>query len=125
MSIIPTIYHNPRCSKSREALALLKSKGFKPKVIEYLKNPPTFAELKDIRQMLNVPVRDMLRKKESEYKDFGLDNPKLSDDQILQIAAKHPILLERPIVLVNNQAVIARPVDLIEMMLKSSKQEDL
>ncbi len=113
-----TIYHNPRCSKSREALTFLTDHGFLPKVIEYLKTPPTTADLKRLHNMLNIPVRDMLRKKEEVYKEFKLDDPKLSDDQIFKIVTKHPILLERPIVIFNHKAAIIRPLEVIHQLMK-------
>ena len=107
----PTLYHNPRCSKSREALAFLKEKGFDPQIIEYLKTPPTDLELKNIVRLLGIPVRELLRKKEVEYKTHGLDNPNLTDDQIVKMIVKYPVLLERPIVVINKKAVIARSLE--------------
>jgi arsenate reductase len=105
----PSLYHNPRCTKSREALALLQEKGYDPLIIEYLKTPPTVAQLKKLINMLELPVRDILRKTEVEYKEFGLNSDNISDAKILQLIHEHPILLQRPIVIINNRAMIARP----------------
>lgn len=104
-----TIYHNPRCSKSRQTLALLRDKGFEPEVIEYLKTPPGKKELKDILEKLGLSPRQLLRKNEAAYQDMQLDDAGLSDDQLMDAMIEHPVLIERPIVLANNQAVIGRP----------------
>lgn len=115
MSHIPcTIYHNPRCSKSREALELLKQSGIELTVIEYLKTPPSVKELQKIVQLLNVPATDMLRKKETEYKALGLGNKNITQDAMLSAVAENPILLERPIVVMGGRAIIARPPSLLE-----------
>lgn len=104
-----SIYHNPRCSKSRQALALLEERNIKPTVIEYLKTPPSKSELKHVLNMLNLEARDLLRKKESEYTELGLDNPALDEDQIIDMMIQHPKLIERPIVISDKGAVIGRP----------------
>lgn len=109
----PIIYHNPRCSKSREALALLVSRGFTPQIIEYLKTPMTIEELFELTRMLKFSARDILRKKEPEYKALGLENPLLSDQEIILQIIKHPTLLERPIIIYNKRAVIGRPTEAI------------
>lgn len=104
-----TIYHNPRCSKSRATLALLTERGIEPEVIEYLKTPPSPGTLRQILGMLNLGPRELMRKKESVYKEAGLDNEALSDDELIDAMITHPILIERPIVLANNKAAIGRP----------------
>jgi len=104
-----TIYHNPRCAKSRATLKLLEDRGLKPRVIEYLKTPLSAAELKKLTAMLGIAPRALLRTKEAEYKQAGLDKPGLSDAQILQAMVKHPILIERPIVVANKKAALGRP----------------
>ena len=104
-----SIYHNPRCSKSRQTMALIEEKNIKPTVIEYLKTPPSKSEMKQILKLLNLEARDLLRKKEIEYTELGLDNPALKEDQIIDIMIKHPKLIERPIVISDNGAVIGRP----------------
>ena len=104
-----TIYHNPRCSKSRETLAMLESRGFIPRVIEYLLNPPDTKTLTAIVKKLRVPARKLLRTKEAAYLENGLDNEKLTDVQIIAAIVNNPILMERPIVLANDKAAIGRP----------------
>jgi len=103
------IYHNPRCSKSRETLALLQDKGIEPEIIEYLKDTPSDAELKSVLEKLGIGARDLLRKKEAEYKEAGLDDESLSDDQIIAAMIEHPKLIERPIVINGKEARIGRP----------------
>lgn len=103
------ILHNPRCSKSRQTLALLEEKGIEPEIIKYLDTPPTATELKDILQKLNISARDLLRKGEDDYKDLNLADPTLSDDQLIQAMVSHPKLIERPIVIKDGQAKIGRP----------------
>ncbi len=105
------IYHNPRCSHSRQTLALLESLGYQPKVIEYLQTPPSVTELKQILKMLGMKPRDLMRQKESEYKSLGLDDHNLSESALLQTLHEHPILIERPIVIIDKQACIARPAE--------------
>lgn len=104
-----TIYHNPRCSKSRQTLQLLEENNIKPLIVEYLKSPPSRSELKRILKMLNIKPRDLLRTKEPEYKAQGLDNNTLTDEQIIDIMLAHPKLMERPIVVKDNKAVLGRP----------------
>jgi len=104
-----TIYHNPRCSKSRQTLQLLEDNKVKPMIVEYLKTPPSKSELKRILKMLNVKPRDLLRKKEEEYKAQGLDNSSLTDEQIIDIMLAHPKLIERPIVVKGDKAALGRP----------------
>lgn len=104
-----TIYHNPRCSKSRETLALLHDQGIKPVVIEYLQDPPDTKTLKTILGKLGIPARKLLRTKETAYLENGLDDEKLSEDQLIAAIVKDPILMERPIVLANGKAAIGRP----------------
>ena len=104
-----TIYHNPRCSKSRETLALLQGQGIKPVVIEYLQDPPDTKTLKTILGKLGIPARKLLRTKETAYLENGLDDEKLSEDQLIAAIVKDPILMERPIVLANGKAAIGRP----------------
>jgi arsenate reductase len=103
------IYHNPRCSKSRETLQILKHNNFTPTVIEYLDEPPTRQELKVIIEMLGVSARDLLRTGEQIYQDAELDNGALSEDEIIAAICAHPILLQRPIVVSGERAVIGRP----------------
>ncbi len=104
-----TIYHNPRCSKSRKTLELLQENNVSPTVVEYLKTPPTAEKLKEILAQLALPPRDLMRKKEDEYSENGLDESSLSDDQLIDYMVKYPILIERPIVIANGKAAIGRP----------------
>jgi arsenate reductase len=104
-----TIYHNPHCSKSRAALALLEEHGIKPAVVRYLETPPSVAELARIAALLDVSPRQMIRTGEQEYRDNGLDDPGLADDQLLQAMHDHPRLIERPIVVTGSAARIGRP----------------
>lgn len=114
-----TIYHNPRCAKSREALKLLKSRGIEPRVVEYLKTPPTRAELEQLLALLKLEPRALLRTKEAEYKQAGLDDPKLTKGAILAAIAKYPKLLERPIVVVGNKkAALGRSPENVLKILK-------
>lgn len=112
-----TIYHNPRCSKSRKALALLEATGEPVTIIRYLETPPDSTMLKTLIRQLNLPVRALLRSKEEEYETLGLANPALTDADIINLLAKHPRLLERPIVVNNNRALIARPPERLKELL--------
>ena len=105
----PTIYHNPKCSKSRQTLVLLSEKGITPHIIEYLKNPPTAEKLKEILSQLGIEPRDLMRKKEDTYAELGLANPSLSDKDLIDFMVEHPILIERPIVVANGKAALGRP----------------
>ena len=102
-----TIYHNPRCSKSRQTLGLLQEKGIEPKIVEYLADPPNAAELKRVLGLLGKSPRDILRKKEA--KDAGLDDPTLSDDDLIESMIANPVVIERPIVVTGNKAALGRP----------------
>jgi arsenate reductase len=104
-----TIYHNPQCSKSRQTLELLEGRGITPEVIEYIKSPPTADELREIIALLGFAPRDLMRKKEDVYAECGLDNPSLTDAELVCCMVEHPILIERPIVLANGKAAIGRP----------------
>lgn len=104
-----TIYHNPRCSKSRQTLELLQSRGIEPEIIEYLKTPPSKSRLKEILKLLGMEPRDLMRKNEDEYKKAKLDNTKLGKDDLIAAMVKYPILIERPIVLANGKAAVGRP----------------
>ena len=103
------IYHNPRCSNSRQTLALLEEKGIKPEIVEYLKTPPSQEELSDILNMLGMAPRDLMRRKEAPYKEQGLDDPAKSDDALIAAMHDTPVLIERPIVVANGKAAIGRP----------------
>lgn len=104
-----TIYHNPRCSKSRQTLALLEKNNVKPIVIEYLKNPPTHQQLDSILRGLQMQPRDLMRKGETEYKDQNLANDSLSRNQLIEAMINTPKLIERPIVVAGDEIVVGRP----------------
>lgn len=103
------IYHNPRCSKSRATLALLEDNNVNTQIIRYLETPPSPQTLKKITKMLSLSPRDLIRTGETEYKKFGMDNQDLSDDQLLQLMSANSKVIERPIVIYNDRAVIGRP----------------
>jgi len=103
------IYHNPRCSKSRNTLAILDEKGVNYDVIQYLDTPPNKAELKELLNELGIPARELLRTGEAEYKELNLKNENLSEDEIIDAMINHPKLIERPIVRTEKGTVIGRP----------------
>lgn len=104
-----TLYHNPRCSKSRSALELLEARGLAPTVVRYLETPPDAATLKDLLGKLGIGARQLLRSGEDEYKSLELANPALSDAQLIEAMVKHPKLIERPILVAGDKAAIGRP----------------
>lgn len=104
-----TIYHNPRCSKSRQTLALLEEQGAQPNIIKYLETPPSAAQLQEILTLLTLTPRQLMRSKEAEYKSLGLDNETLSNAELIAAMIATPKLIERPIVLANGKAAIGRP----------------
>ena len=103
------MYHNPKCSKSRETLSLLMEKGIEPEIIEYLKTPPDAEELKAILAMLDKSPRELMRTKESVYKEKNLDDGSLDNTALISAMVTDPILIERPIVIANDKAAIGRP----------------
>ena len=104
------IYHNPRCSKSRQALELLKSKNINPEIILYLENPISTKDVEDILKILKISAREIMRKKESEFKEMGLSDINISEKDLIEAIVKVPKLLERPIVINGNKAAIGRPL---------------
>ena len=117
MSESVTIYHNPRCSKSRGSVALLRDNGIEPTVIEYLESPPDAATLERILQQLTMEPRDLMRKGEKEYKALGLDDPALDRAALIRAMVDNPVLIERPIVVKGERAVIGRPPErLLELL---------
>lgn len=107
------IYHNPRCSKSRQTLALLEQRNVKPQVVEYLKTPPSIDELSEIVEQLGISARQLLRKGEAEYKDLNLADESLTEQQLIQAMCEHPKLIERPIVIYNGKAKLGRPPEAV------------
>lgn len=104
-----TIYHNPRCSKSRQTLELLQQRGVEPAIVLYLEHPPTKKLLRELLTKLNIGARDLIRRGEEEYKALELSNPTLSDDDLLAAMVAHPKLIERPIVVKGERARLGRP----------------
>lgn len=112
-----TIWHNPRCSKSREALRLLEERGETPEIVKYLDETPDAATLKATLVMLGIGPRDLLRTKETEYQELGLDDTSLTDDAIIEMMVSHPKLIERPVVIKEGKAVIGRPPEKVIELL--------
>jgi arsenate reductase (glutaredoxin) len=104
-----TIYHNPRCSKSRQTLALLEEHNISPDVILYLDTPPSATVLQQLLSKLGISARELLRKGEDAYKDNNLKNPELTEQQLIDAMIAHPKLIERPIVVKGDKAVLGRP----------------
>lgn len=111
------LYHNPRCSKSRGALELLRDRGVSPLVVAYLETPPGAAELHALVAMLGIPARGLLRAGEPEYAELGLADPALTDDQLIAAMATHPRLIERPVFVHGGRAVIGRPPERVLELL--------
>ncbi|OWY37398.1 arsenate reductase (glutaredoxin) [Xenophilus sp. AP218F] len=111
------LYHNPRCSKSRAALALLQEAGAEVEVIEYLKQPPSAAELDQLLQLLDMEPRELMRQKEDEYGELYLDDITLERDHLIRAMVDNPILIERPIAVRGRQAVVGRPPERVLELL--------
>jgi len=108
-----TIYHNPRCSKSRQALELLRQRGIEPEIVLYLETPPNAATLQELLGKLGLGARQLLRKGEPEYREAGLDDLSLDDAAIVAAMVRHPRLIERPIVVAGARAALGRPPELV------------
>ncbi|EJC65569.1 arsenate reductase (glutaredoxin) [Alcaligenes ammonioxydans] len=111
------IYHNPRCSTSRNALVLMREKGREPEIIEYLKTPLSRSELKALIAATGLTVREAMRSKEAIYSELNLDNPDLSDEELLAALEANPILLNRPIVVTEKGTRLARPLEVVQEIL--------
>lgn len=107
------IYHNPRCSKSRQTMDILVGKGIQPDVVEYLNTPPSRSELVEILDMLGLEPRQLIRKGEAEYKENNLADESLTRDQLIDAMVKYPKLIERPIVISNGKAALGRPPETV------------
>ncbi|MBB5517677.1 arsenate reductase (glutaredoxin) [Amphiplicatus metriothermophilus] len=112
-----TIWHNPRCSKSRATLALLQERGLSPRVVDYLKDPPSAATLKKVLAVMGKGPRDLIRKGEAAYAALGLDDPALSDAALVKAMVENPILIERPVVLNGDRAALGRPPEAVLAIL--------
>lgn len=123
-----TIYHNPACGTSRNTLAMIQQSGTEPVVIEYLKTPPSRDKLKELIAAMDVPVRALLREKGTPYKELGLDDPKWTDDQLLDFMIAHPILINRPVVVTPKGTRLCRPseavIDLLDNPVGRFVKED-
>jgi len=123
-----TIYHNPACGTSRNTLAMIRQSGIEPAVIEYLRTPPSREKLKELIAAMNIPVRGLLREKGTPYKELGLDDPKWSDDELLDLMMAHPILINRPIVVSAKGVRLCRPseavIDLLDNPVGRFVKED-
>ncbi|WP_424362214.1 arsenate reductase (glutaredoxin) [Methylocystis parvus] len=118
----PVIYHNPACGTSRKVLAALGEAGYEPEVVEYLKNPPDRKTLQGILARMGKNVRDILRKRGTPYEELGLDNPALTDEQIFDAIEKHPILIERPIVVMGEKAALCRPAEEVAALMEQARK---
>ncbi len=108
-----TIYHNPACGTSRNTLALIRNAGIEPHVIEYLKNPPSRAELSDLIVRAGMTPRELLREKGTPYAELGLDDKALTDDQLIDAMMAHPILINRPLVVTSMGVKLCRPSEIV------------
>src|ERR1700748_3214288 len=108
-----TIYHNPACGTSRNALAMIRQSGETPRIIEYLKNPPAPAQLIELTRAMGIPVRARLREKGAPYAELGLGDPRWSDDQLIDFMLAHPILINRPIVQTPKGVKLCRPSETV------------
>lgn len=118
-----TIYHNPKCSTSRNALEMIRASGEEPRIVEYLKNPPSRDELKAIAKATGEPLRVLVRTKQPEYLEQGLDNPALTDDQLIDAMLATPVLINRPIVVSPLGARLGRPVEkVLEILPDASRR---
>ncbi len=116
-----TIYHNPNCGTSRNTLAMIRQSGEEPTVIEYVKTPPSRARLKELIAAMGISVRALLREKGTPFKELGLDDPKWSDEDLLDFMMKHPILINRPIVVTPKGVKLCRPSEAVLDILPNSK----
>lgn len=117
-----TIYHNPACGTSRNVLGLIRNSGEEPQVIEYLKTPPSRSELLDLIGRMGIPVRDLLRRKGTPFDELKLDDPALTDDQLIDAMMAHPILINRPIVVTPLGVKLCRPSEAVLDILPSSQR---
>jgi arsenate reductase len=112
-----TIWHNPKCATSRKVLEMIREKGAEPHIVEYVKTPPSAAEIKAALKEMGLKPRELLRRKGTPYDELGLDDPKLSDTALISAMAEHPILIERPVVMSRKGARLCRPPERLEEIL--------
>ena len=118
-----SLYHNRDCSKSRAALALLEKNGVSPEIIYYLETPPSIEDLQSLLEKLGLPLHGIIRRSEGDFKELGLDDGTLSEEIVLDLLQKHPQLLQRPIVVKGDEAIIARPPENVLGMIENGKGE--
>ena len=118
-----TIYHNPKCGTSRNVLAMIRNSGEEPAVIEYLKSPPAREELADLIDRMDISPRELLRRKGTPYDDLGLDDPKWSDDELIDFMMAHPILINRPIVVAPLGVKLCRPSEAVLDILPNPQRK--
>lgn len=118
-----TIYHNPNCGTSRRVLAMIRDAGEEPEIVEYLKTPPSRQELVHLIARMGVAPREILRRKGTPYEELGLDDPDLGDDALIDAMARHPILIERPIVVTPRGVRLCRPAERVFEILPGSQPE--
>jgi arsenate reductase len=116
-----TIYHNPDCGTSRNTLAMIRQSGVEPSIIEYLKTPPSRERLVELIAAMGIPVRALLREKGTPFKELGLDDPKWTDDDLLDFMVRHPILINRPIVVTPKGVKLCRPSEAVLEILPNPK----
>ena len=112
-----TIWHNPKCATSRKVLASIRAKGIEPKVVEYLKQPPSAAEIRAVLKEMGIRPRDLLRRRGTPYDELRLDEPKWTDSRLIAAMAKHPILIERPVVRTGKGTRLGRPPERVKEIL--------
>ena len=117
MSESIVIYHNPRCSKSRQTLALIRDRGVEPEVVEYLKTPLDGEALRDLLRALGMTARDLVRSGEAPYRELGLGDPDTPEEDLVAAIAAHPVLMQRPIVRRGGRAVVGRPPERVAELL--------
>ena len=115
----PMIFHNPKCGTSRNTLAIMQASGETPDVVEYLKTPPSREYLVELLALMHIAPRELIRNKENIYRELGLDNPVLSDAQLIDAMIAHPILINRPVVVTNKGAALCRPAERVFELLEN------
>jgi arsenate reductase len=118
MASAPTIYHNPNCGTSRKVLGILRETGNEPRIIEYLKTPPTRAELTGLLTKMGMTPRQLLRRKGTPFDELGLDDPAKTDAELLDAILAHPILMERPVVVTGKGVRVCRPAETVMELLE-------
>ncbi|MGD8615152.1 MAG: arsenate reductase (glutaredoxin) [Gammaproteobacteria bacterium] len=113
-----TIYHNPRCSKSRQALSLLQQRGVEPQIVDYLNTPPDAEQIAELLDLLRLQPRELMRSNDAEYRELDLDHPDLSREQLIRTVAEHPRLMQRPIVVSGGKAALGRPPERVLEILR-------